>query len=384
MSLKLKYHFKCVRCEYETERVADMKTHCNRKKKCNWKHQIQQMSDNEVLKKSCERIYNDAIIIKKKINDKKELEETNDKNDLECEYCSKVFSYKYNLLKHMDRCKIKYIVEPISIPEVENKESPVTNVMNSVQIQNIGTQNISNIANISMSFVEKPVESSIGDSVTRSFHDQYDLSHISELGKTDVILKCSYEDIFKNVMENKNNMNHFFLNESESYVYEGEEKGFVSMDKSEINQQIVKKLGFSYKTILEELKEKKKLSTGMGSTYNALVHCFSGIQKNYLSASPDSYERQKIHDVIYTKYMDKKDEHEQIYEMHSKKKKMIQKGEEKETIEDIKIEDTMIEDIKVEDLVEKPIVKRTLPMKKEEKPLGINPFLAKFTSMKNL
>ncbi len=361
MSLKPNYYYKCVRCEYTTYIISDMKMHCNRKKKCIWKNGDLMISEEEILQRSYKKNYkNDDLQI---------IDET---KKHQCEFCETSFSQKYNLVKHLKRCKIKQITQAV-------EESPATNVTNHIQIQNIGTQNISNVANISMSFVEKPVESSIGDSVTRSFHDQYDLSHISELGKTDVILKCSYEDIFKNVMENKNNMNHFFLNESESYVYEGEEKGFVSMDKSEINQQIVKKLGFSYKTILEELKEKKKLSTGMGSTYNALVNCFSGIQKNYLSASPDSYERKKIHDVIYTKYMDKKDEHEQIYEMHSKKKKTIQKGEEKETIEDIKIED----------IIEKPIIKETLPIKiekieKTEKTLGINPFFAKFISMKSV
>jgi hypothetical protein len=91
--IKTKKMHKCPKCEYETKYTTNLKLHLNRKTPCNKnKKSGSQMDPNgSKIKKSGSQMDPNGSQIK--FNESK--------NNLQCECCLKIFSFKTNLTKHI-------------------------------------------------------------------------------------------------------------------------------------------------------------------------------------------------------------------------------------------------------------------------------------------
>ena len=374
MSLILRYHYQCIRCEYVTEKKSNMQNHLVKKKKCNWINEDSTVSDEEVFKKSCMKVFDNVLEIKEQIEEKKkelELEDEQTKKMI-CTYCTRIFTQKISISRHMQTCRMKQIVEPIVESDVEielvkeetvvksdvetehiihsiKEESPTMNVSNHLQI--IDTQNVANIANINLALFgqqHEPVKPKIEKSMTRSFKNGYDISHISDLNKSYIMMDCSYNKMLKNVFENSTNCNHVFLNDHESYIYESEEKGYVIMDKEQISQRIVEKAKYSLNLILNEMKDKKILRMGLGSMYNFYTSKLINTYKYYLSN--EYSERKLLNDSIDECFEEHKETFLGNFYEWKDKQEMIKDKEETEAL---------IKDTEVTKIIEKSISSHT-------------------------
>jgi len=140
----------CYRCNYTTNQKCNMKTHINRKNIC-----IAAFNDIEIDK--CKNYillgykYEDYINIMNSSNNKfintkstitttqSSITDTQSHNNIECEYCNKVFNRKDSLTRHLKVCKTKYnIINGLKnkINELESNNKELNNIINKLKNDN--------------------------------------------------------------------------------------------------------------------------------------------------------------------------------------------------------------------------------------------------------
>lgn len=282
MSKSLIY-YKCYRCENTFSQISNIKYHLNKRIKCNWKNEVLTEDDNEVYTKSLEKINKSADEVKKIIKEKNQKKEMNDVEvkDHVCDYCNKSFVQKFKLNVHFLSCKVKKAID------IEKAKSVVTNI----QIQNIGTQNITNsltqIENIHFKLDNDVVRDTMMK-ILIPFLDEFDISHISDESRIEIIVGNYYDKMLKKILENDRNLNYRIADGSNIYVYEGEEKGYIPMDRKIVFQKLCEKIKDSMMKILTEYCKERKMEMNLKND----DYCFFRWAKYHIGKKHKNYEKE--------------------------------------------------------------------------------------------
>ena len=210
---KYNSYYECKRCFYKCYQKNDMTKHMNRKILCDRVIDSFNYKDEDLTNLSLTRIQNEFI-----------------ENKNLCNYCSKTFSSKINLEKHIERtCKKKEVC-------INNN----TTVNNNTIVNNINITNITN--NI---FIMK------------SFREEWDDSKIDDKSKILLLLADSkFTSTLENLLENEVNLNVLVdnTNNSSSGLVFNENK-FENMNINEIIKTSMEKLYNILKKFRQEINE---------------------------------------------------------------------------------------------------------------------------------
>lgn len=201
-------YYECKRCFYKTKYKNDIRRHLNNKNICKKKNVLCNLTH--------EQLYELSFIKKKAI-----LEEKENDSKFICEHCNKSFSRNYNLKVHQEnRCK--------------------KNTTKEEQINNITNYNTLNTTNNTLNTTNNNIMVNI---LCNPFENKFDISHIDQLTKMDLIINIIYTKALEHILENKNNLNLLLEDDHETaVVYKNEKEKFVRMNKSEFTKNIMQNM----------------------------------------------------------------------------------------------------------------------------------------------
>lgn len=256
--------YECFRCKYQTERKSVMKTHVNRKKKCNKTPDTFEYDDE----------YCSKISMIKKCN-RKETEYT-------CTYCNKNYCNSYTLDKHMNEyCKSKELKE----------KSIINNTINN----NNNTINNQNIIN---NFIIIP---NMTNNIPIPFDKDWITEHINIHLKQLILLgENKYSNLLKNILENKNNLNVIIDKTQDiGFVYCSDNK-YINMDKNQIIDMSMEKLYNQLNKIKDEVIQDSNYYSENTTIQSDIIEkkyneykTNKGIQKGVETLFTDIYEKNK-------------------------------------------------------------------------------------------
>jgi hypothetical protein len=203
-------YYECKRCFYKTKYKNDMRRHLNNKNICKKKNILCNLTN--------EQLYELSFIKKKTVFEEKEKE--ND-NKFICEHCNKSFSRNYNLKVHQEnRCKKNSMKDELN--------------------NNITNYNTLNTTNNTLNTTNNNIMVNI---LCNPFENKFDISHIDQLTKMDLIINIIYTKALEHILENKNNLNLLLEDDHETAVlYKNEKEKFVRMNKSEFTKNIMQNM----------------------------------------------------------------------------------------------------------------------------------------------
>lgn len=311
------FSYKCYRCENTFSQISNIKYHLNKRIKCNWKNEILTEDDNEVYTKSLEKVYKDVDLLKKIIEEKdekkkKEKKDVKVKKDHVCDFCNKSFIQKFKLNVHLLSCKVK--------KAMEIEEAKSTNITTNIQIQNIGTQNLTKIDQLTqIENIHFKVDSDIvRDTMMKiliPFLDEFDISHISDETRIEIIVGNYYDKMLNKILENDRNLNYRIADESNIYVYEGEKLGYIPMDRKMVFQKLCEKIKDSMMKILTEYCEERKMEMDVKKD----DYCFFRWAKYHIGKKHKNYEKEdpeiekELEDLITKMTLPHKEKIESLY-----------------------------------------------------------------------
>jgi len=257
------YYYLCARCNHITNQKVEMKRHLDKKKKCTIKN-------NNILTE--EEFYNISLEKHDKLNDK----EYEDKEYI-CQKCSKKFSNKGNLNKH-----IKYVC----YNEIKN----TTN-----NIQNISVQNIININLTSI----------------KGFDQEWDTTQIDHQKKGEILLSNSkFTKTLENILNDKINLNVIMDHDDKTcIVYNNEKNKYEPMTKKDIIEKSMKKVYSHLKKFYDEINNNNKNDLSIPSLENEL----SLLETKYTNFFKFEDAQKIVNNTFSKLYIDKKEEAENIY-----------------------------------------------------------------------
>ena len=222
-------YYQCIRCNYIAKRNSDMKRHLERKIKCFRNINSFKINETEIYKQSltlkkeplqdntecnssngnCTNIDNNSInnnnVIQNTNNEGNveinnlEIQNTTSENGVQCEYCNKLFSEKYNLRKHQKRsCKGLKKLELDKLNNIGGNKQDINNINNNLNIEkqvNISNQttNSGNIIIINQNNLE-------------GFDDKWTTEHIDNYIRQMILLSDhKYTNLLDEILKNKSN-----------------------------------------------------------------------------------------------------------------------------------------------------------------------------------
>lgn len=241
-------YYKCIRCGHIVTQKVEILRHLKRKNKCSRNISSYNYSDDEIFKLSLKKHQNQneikKNIIKKNIIKEMNNQEMNDqqkellkninhidiiqnekndaknKNNFSCNICSRIFSRKYNLHRHQQKCSSS----KLSLTFEENVVNNTTNNYNT--IHNNYNKNL---------FVNFNLE---------PFDNEWDVSKITKFTKHSILLsKIMYSNLLKTILENENNLNVLIEKDTNTgLVYKNNADKFITMNIKDIIEQSMQKL----------------------------------------------------------------------------------------------------------------------------------------------
>jgi hypothetical protein len=166
-----------------------------------------------------------------------EIQNTTTENGVQCEYCNKLFSEKYNLRKHQKRsCKGLKKLELDKLNNIGGNKQDINNINNNLNIEkqvNISNQttNSGNIIIINQNNLE-------------SFDDKWTTEHIDNYIRQMILLSDhKYTNLLDEILKNKSNLN-VIMNKDQNYglVYKNKDDMYVNMKVREIIDKSIEKL----------------------------------------------------------------------------------------------------------------------------------------------
>ena len=263
-------YYQCIRCNYIAKRNSDMKRHLERKIKCFRNINSFKINETEIYKQSLtlkkeplldntesnsntsnssnsidtNNINNSINNIHQSTNNEAnveinslEIQNTNPENGVQCEYCNKLFSEKYNLRKHQKRsCKGLKKLELDKLNNIGGNKQDINNINNNLNIEkqvNISNQttNSGNIIIINQTNLE-------------SFDNKWTTEHIDNYIRQMILLSDhKYTNLLDEILKNKSNLN-VIMNNDQNYglVYKNKEDMYVNMKVREIIDKSIEKL----------------------------------------------------------------------------------------------------------------------------------------------
>ena len=259
-------YYQCIRCNYIAKRNSDMKRHLERKIKCFRNINSFKINETEIYKQSLtlkkeplvENTESNSsntnnIIDNNSNNNTKnicptnneanveinslEIQNTTTENGVQCEYCNKLFSEKYNLRKHQKRsCKGLKKLELDKLNNIGGNKQDINNINNNLNIEkqvNISNQttNSGNIIIINQNNLE-------------GFDDKWTTEHIDNYIRQMILLSDhKYTNLLDEILKNKSNLN-VIMNNDQNYglVYKNKDDMYVNMKVREIIDKSIEKL----------------------------------------------------------------------------------------------------------------------------------------------
>ena len=188
-------YYQCIRCNYIAKRNSDMKRHLERKIKCFRNINSFKINETEIYKQSLTLKKEPLLENTDSTSNSLEIQNTTSENGVQCEYCNKLFSEKYNLRKHQKRsCKGLKKLELDKLNNIGGNKQDINNINNNLNIEkqvNISNQttNSGNIIIINQNNLE-------------SFDDKWTTEHIDNYIRQMILLsdhkytnllECYYE-----------------------------------------------------------------------------------------------------------------------------------------------------------------------------------------------
>ena len=264
-------YYQCIRCNYIAKRNSDMKRHLERKIKCFRNINSFKINETEIYKQSLtlkkepllDNIDNNSNHSSSSIIDNNcsnntsyntnnifptnneanvdinilEIQNTTTENGVQCEYCNKLFSEKYNLRKHQKRsCKGLKKLELDKLNNIGGNKQDINNINNNLNIEkqvNISNQttNSGNIIIINQNNLE-------------GFDDKWTTEHIDNYIRQMILLSDhKYTNLLDEILKNKSNLN-VIMNNDQNYglVYKNKDDMYVNMKVREIIDKSIEKL----------------------------------------------------------------------------------------------------------------------------------------------
>ena len=264
-------YYQCIRCNYIAKRNSDMKRHLERKIKCFRNINSFKINETEIYKQSLtlkkepllDNIDNNSNHSSSSIIDNNcsnntsyntnnifptnneanvdinilEIQNTTTENGVQCEYCNKLFSEKYNLRKHQKRsCKGLKKIELDKLNNIGGNKQDINNINNNLNIEkqvNISNQttNSGNIIIINQNNLE-------------GFDDKWTTEHIDNYIRQMILLSDhKYTNLLDEILKNKSNLN-VIMNNDQNYglVYKNKDDMYVNMKVREIIDKSIEKL----------------------------------------------------------------------------------------------------------------------------------------------
>ena len=166
-----------------------------------------------------------------------EIQNTNPENGVQCEYCNKLFSEKYNLRKHQKRsCKGLKKLELEKLNNTGGNKQDINNINNNLNIEK--QVNISNQTNNSSNIII------INQNNLEGFDDKWTTEHIDNYIRQMILLSDhKYTNLLDEILKNKSNLN-VIMNNDQNYglVYKNKDDMYVNMKVREIIDKSIEKL----------------------------------------------------------------------------------------------------------------------------------------------
>ena len=253
-------YYQCIRCNYIAKRNSDMKRHLERKIKCFRNISSFKINEAEIYKQSLtlkkepldnhnnsdnndNKTNDDNIICDNSINNTNvetnnlEIQNIITENGIQCEYCNKFFSEKYNLKKHQKRsCKGLKKLELDKLNNMGNNKQDINNINNNLNIEK--QVNISNKTTNSNNIII------INQHNLEGFDDKWTTEHIDNYIRQMILLSDhKYTNLLDEILKNKSNLN-VIMNNDQNYglVYKNKDDMYVNMKVREIIDKSIEKL----------------------------------------------------------------------------------------------------------------------------------------------
>jgi len=265
---KYNSYYECKRCFYKCYQKNDMTKHMNRKILCDRVIDSFNYKDEDLTNLSLTRIQNEFI-----------------ENKNLCNYCSKTFSSKINLEKHIEKtCKKKEVF-------INNNNNSINNTINNTIVNNINITN--NIF------------------IMKSFREEWDDSKIDDKSKILLLLADSkFTSTLENLLENEANLNVLVDNTNDStagLVFN--ENKFENMNINDIIKTSMEKLYNILKKFRQEINE----STEFDIKKKSLDIEEKIIDEKYEKYKLDKNIQTNVNSFIKDIYNKKKEETMKVY-----------------------------------------------------------------------
>ena len=220
-------YYECKRCSYKCKQSCDMKKHLNKINKC--------VRNASSYKYEEEELYN--LSLQKHISDYND----NDKN-FKCDKCKKIFSTKWNLLRHGEKaCK-----EKVVIFENKNIEEHINN--------NTNSNNITNIINGNNNIINSNITQNINIHIN-SFDKPWSTNHINDFEKFIILCnKNNYTKALEKILENDVNLN-VLIDKHNDYGLVYKNNKLIPMDMKELIRRIFGNLTDNLLEFVNDIKK---------------------------------------------------------------------------------------------------------------------------------
>ena len=248
----MSYYYKCYFCDdFKTNKKSNILSHLNKNKKCIRSSKSYMHTNEELMNKSCEKVYLKYITPpgkKEKSEELKNLDTSNEikntiyiepsnitvikeeENTNQCIHCCKILSNKYNLKIHYKTCKLL------------NNEKETT-VNNTITNTNSGDSSIVNSGdNATLNVNSNNININIITPI--SFEQNWDISEIDTSKKTQILVSnIMYTSLLNKILENEKNQNIVIENNTNSgLVYMNEKDKYITMKMDDIFEKTMEKL----------------------------------------------------------------------------------------------------------------------------------------------
>jgi hypothetical protein len=329
--------YKCLKCSYKCKLFNDMTRHLTKNTTCPKCLDGYNYTDEELLKLSLIPYYNekqdvDINLLKNKnkntISKNKLFEIINDiekKKLRQCPLCSKSFNKKYNLKYHiiLECTNIDFNLKDIdeinknlnnttnidnnltNIINIDNNSTNITNINdNSTNITNVNNNNSNNITNnYNINNINVTNHIHINFNVPVSFDDEWDVSHLSEDEKSNLMLSMyKYTKTLESLLKNKNNHNVIIDKESNSGIVYNK-NNIETLSLEEICDKSVDKLNHHLNKFVDEAYNNKYCIYP-----DYIKHSKKVIRIKHGNYKNNKKDKELVNEMLVEKYNDVKDE----------------------------------------------------------------------------
>ena len=297
-------YYQCKRCFYNTSKKIDMKRHLDRVIKCHRIIESYKYKDNELDKLSLSPISKNEIKIVQYIDLHDETEDKkfenfdeyisyiDENNSSNCIYCNKTFFRKYELKRHLKKCKM-----------VANKTEPNVVINNNINnVSNVNNvNNYQQINNISINLYNENEDKK----VIVPFDEEWDISNIDIQKKILLFLSDNkYSKTIEEILKNEKNLNILFDKNSDSgLIYKNDVDKFTNMKSDEIIISVIYKLYSHLNKFYDEIKINNFITSDLNLHKNTIEQKYNDFN-NDKNSNVKNYVKNILID-IFEKYEEK-------------------------------------------------------------------------------